>query len=160
MTGETLVLARQTLDIVPLVMRTIAVELRRGGHSLPASHFRLMSMLSHCPCNLSELARRQGVSLPTMSDSITLLVDRGLARREPDGRDRRVVNVELTEAGRRALDETQSLVEQGLAERLAGLSPDQLAGLAAGLNVLRLVTASAGSPDQVKAKDDLDAAAR
>ena len=98
MTPETLGLARQTLDIVPLVMRTIAAQVRRGGSSLAPSHFRLLDMLAHCPCNLSELARRQGVSLPTISDSITVLVDRGLVPGRPSGHDRRIVNLELTDS--------------------------------------------------------------
>ncbi len=147
MTAETLALARQTLDIVPLVMRAIALELRRGGHTLAPSHLRLLGMLAHCPCNLSELARRQGVSLPTMSDSITLLVDRGLVQRAPAAHDRRIVNVELTETGRHALDEMQSLVEQRMAELLAGLSSDQLDSLAAGLDVLRQVIETGGAAD-------------
>lgn len=160
MTAETLALARQTLDIVPLVMRAIALELRRGGHTLAPSHFRLLGMLVHCPCNLSELARRQGVSLPTMSDSITLLVDRGLVQRAPAAHDRRIVNVELTETGRHALDEMQSLVEQRMAELLAGLSSDQLDSLAAGLDVLRQVIQSASSPDICRGKEDTESAAR
>lgn len=158
MTTETLALARQTLNIVPLVMRTIAMEMRRGGHTLPPTHFRLMSMLVHCPCNLSELARRQGVSLPTMSDSITLLVDRGLAQRGPDARDRRIVNVELTEAGRQALDEMQSVMEQRMAELMDSLSPDQLIRLALGLEVLRQVIESANASSTFKGKEDLDSA--
>ena len=160
MSDQTLVLARQTLDIVPLVMRSIAMEMRRGGHSLPPSHFRLMSMLAQCPCNLSELARLQGVSLPTMSDSITLLVDRGLAQRGPDARDRRIVIVELTVTGRQALDEMQSLMEQRMAELLAGLSSDQLRKLAAGLEILHQVIESAGSPAMFKSKEDPESAAR
>ncbi len=155
MSPDTLGLARQTLDIAPLVMRIIVAEVRRGGSSLAPSHFRLLGMLAHCPCNLSELARRQGVSLPTMSDSITVLVDRGLARRAPSAQDRRIVNVELTESGRRALNEMQALVEQHVAEMLAGLSSDQLASLAAGLDVLRQVIRSAGPPEVCKGRPHL-----
>jgi DNA-binding MarR family transcriptional regulator len=147
MTDETLAVARRAMEIVPLVMRTITVELRRGGPALAPGHFRLLGMMAHCPCNLSELARRQGVSLPTMSDSITLLVDRGLAQRIPDPRDRRIVIVELTEAGRSALNEMQSQVESRVAELLAGLSAAQLASLAAGLDVLRQLVDSTYAPD-------------
>jgi DNA-binding MarR family transcriptional regulator len=159
MTAETLVLARRTLEIVPSVMRIIGMEMRRSGHTLPPAHFRLLGMLANCPCNLSELARRQGVSLPTMSDSITLLVDRGLAQRGPDARDRRIVHVELTESGRHALDEMQSLVEIRIAELMDGLSPDQVIRLAAGLEALHQVIQSANSPSTFKGKEDADAVA-
>ena len=45
---------------------------------------------------MSELARAQAVSLPTMSNSISAMVERGWVRREaPDG-DRRVVMIDVT----------------------------------------------------------------
>ena len=61
--------ARDILEIVPLVMRTVAAELRAAGELPAPAHFGLLVMLRTQPRTLTELAALQGVSLPTMSNS-------------------------------------------------------------------------------------------
>ena len=96
--------AREILEIIPLVMRTVAAELRAAGEMPAPAHFGLLSILSVRPRTLTDLASLQGVSLPTMSNSISAMVERGWVRREaPDG-DRRVVMIEVTPTGRAALE--------------------------------------------------------
>ncbi len=77
--------ARDILQIVPLVMRTVAAELRAAGELPAPAHFGLLSILSEQPRMLTELASIQGVSLPTMSNSISAMVDRGWVRRTAAG---------------------------------------------------------------------------
>src|ERR1051325_6362428 len=96
--------ARDILEIVPLVMRTVAAELRAAGEMPAPAHFGLLSILSERPRMLSELASIQGVSLPTMSSSISAMVDRGWVRRAAAGDDRRVAIIEVTATGRSALE--------------------------------------------------------
>ena len=96
--------AREILEIIPLVMRTVAAELRAAGEMPAPAHFGLLSILSVRPRMLTDLASLQGVSLPTMSNSISAMVERGWVRREaPDG-DRRVVMIDVTPTGRAALE--------------------------------------------------------
>ena len=78
--------AREILEIIPLVMRTVAAELRAAGEMPAPAHFGLLSILSVRPRMLSDLASLQGVSLPTMSNSISAMVERGWVRREAPGR--------------------------------------------------------------------------
>src|SRR6476646_4720359 len=91
--------ARDILEIVPLVMRTVAAELRSAGEMPAPAHFGLLSLLSARPRMLTELAALQGVSLPTMSNSISAMVDRGWVRRLAPESDRRVVIIEVTTTG-------------------------------------------------------------
>jgi DNA-binding MarR family transcriptional regulator len=137
MSVETDTLSRQVLEIIPLVMRTVAAEMRRTGHTMAPSHFRLLAMLARCPCNLSQLAERQAVSLPTMSNSITTLVERGWVKRTQVAYDRRVVLIELTPEGRMVLADMQHQVEARVAELLAPLSEAERDTLLVGLAVLR-----------------------
>mgnify|MGYP003705125993 CR=1 FL=1 len=60
----------EMLRIVPLVMRTVAAELRAAGEMPAPAHFGLLTVLGPHPRTLTELALLQGVSLPTMSNSI------------------------------------------------------------------------------------------
>jgi DNA-binding MarR family transcriptional regulator len=131
--------ARDILQIVPLVMRTVAAELRAAGELPAPAHFGLLSILSERPRMLTELASIQGVILPTMSNSISAMVDHGWVRRTPPGTDRRVVIIEVTVAGRGALERVAKAAEAHLAEVLAHLDPDARRRLHGGLGVLRKV---------------------
>ena len=129
--------AREILSIVPRVMRTIAAQLRTTGELPAPAHFGLLMMLSAQSRTLTEMASIQGVSLPTMSNSVSALVERGWVRRTAPPDDRRVVVVEVTPLGRTALDRVSRLAETHLAEILSPLDPNARRRLQAGLAVLR-----------------------
>jgi DNA-binding MarR family transcriptional regulator len=131
--------ARDILKIVPLVMRTVAAELRAAGEMPAPAHFGLLSILSERPRMLTELAAIQGVSLPTMSNSISAMVERGWVRRTAPGTDRRVVIIEVTGAGRAALERVARAAEAHLADVLAPLDLPSRRRLQNGLGVLRKV---------------------
>jgi len=137
MSTKTQIAVQQVLETIPLVMRALASELRRTEYGLAPVHFGLLVILAHSPRNLSELAEQQAVSLPTMSNSITTLVERGWVKRTRDPHDRRMVLVELTPAGREVLSEIQRQAEARVADILTPLSPTECDQLVAGLAVLR-----------------------
>jgi DNA-binding MarR family transcriptional regulator len=134
--------AREILKIVPLVMRTVAAELRAAGELPAPAHFHLLSMLSHQPRTLTELAALQGVSLPTMSNSISAMVQRGWVRRTATT-DRRVVIIQVTPAGKSAVDRVGRCAETHLADVLAPLDAGSRKRLQGGLGVLRKVFTNA-----------------
>jgi len=142
--------ARDILQIIPLVMRAVAAELRSAGELPAPAHFGLLSMLSQRPRSLTELASLQGVSLPTMSSSISAMVERGWVKREAADGDKRVVTVEVTAAGKAALERVARAAEGHLAEVLAPLDAPARRRLHGGLAVLRKVFTPAASPAERK----------
>jgi DNA-binding MarR family transcriptional regulator len=138
--------ARDILQIIPLVMRAVAAQLRSAGELPAPAHFGLLSMLSERSRTLTELASIQGVTLPTMSNSISAMVERGWVRRaQPDEADRRMVMVEVTASGKAALDRVARSAESHLAEVLAPLDVPSRRRLHNGLGVLRKVFTPAAS---------------
>ena len=131
--------ARELLEIMPLVMRAVAAELRAGGEMPAPAHFGLLMKLREQPRTLTELATHWGVSLPTTSNSISALAQRGWVRRNAPGKDRRVAVIEVTPAGRAALERVGRAAEAHLAEVLAPLDQTSRRRLRAGLAVLRNV---------------------
>jgi DNA-binding MarR family transcriptional regulator len=129
--------AREILRIVPLVMRTVATELRAGGEFPAPAHFGLLTMLSVQPRSLSELAGIQGVSLPTMSNSVRAMAERGWVKRTSPARDRRVAIIEVTATGRAVVDRVGRAAEAHLAQRLIPLDAASRRSLQAGLGALR-----------------------
>ena len=137
--------ARDILQIIPLVMRTVAAELRAAGELPAPAHFGLLSILSIRPRMLTDLASMQGVSLPTMSNSIRAMVEHGWVRRAlpaAPAADRRVVMIEVTATGRAALERVARSAETHLAEMLAPVDVTSRRRLHNGLGVLRKIFAS------------------
>ncbi|MBM3771699.1 MAG: MarR family transcriptional regulator [Acidimicrobiia bacterium] len=130
-------LAHEILRIVPLVMRTVAAELRAAGELPAPAHFGLLSVLAAQPhpLSLTDLAARQGVSPPTMSNSISALVARGWVRRSA-GKDRRQVRIEVTAKGRATVSRVGRSAERHLAELLEPVGDEARQRLGEGLQVL------------------------
>lgn len=136
-------IARQIMDIVPHAMRAMKSEMRQSRASMMPGHFRLLGMLSHRCWTLKELADRQGVSAPTMSNTITTLEERGWLTRTRSAEDRRAVVIQVTEEGKRTLEEAHRHAESHLAALLEPLDDAEREALAQGLKVLYRVFESA-----------------
>ena len=148
--------ARDILSIVPLVMRTVAAELRAAGELPAPAHFGLLSLLASqsTALTLTELAARQGVSLPTMSNTVSAMVGRGWVRRSAPATDRRIVRIEVTARGRATVRRVGRSAEGHLAELLDPLDDATRARLQAGLAVLLRVfaTGQAGRPGRARSR--------
>lgn len=144
---EPLVAARQVLQIIPLVMRVVAAELRSAPHVIVPAHYRLLHMLCRGSRNLSDMAEIQAVSLPTMSNTIDTLEERGWVVRTRSADDRRVVLVELTPAGRSVLEAVEQQAEERLAALLGLLSDEERRTLVDGLEILRRAFAGAAQDE-------------
>jgi DNA-binding MarR family transcriptional regulator len=128
--------ARRVVEVVPRVMRTLAQEFRNTGYLPAPVHCGLLVALAEGPYNLTELAEKHAVSLPTMSNSINTLVERGWVSRSRDADDRRMVVVELTPDGQAILDKTTYSVAGSVGRLLASLSPEECEQLLSGLEIL------------------------
>jgi len=99
------------------------------------------------PMTLGELAAREHVTPPTITRAVDKLELQGLVSRCADGRDGRIVRVEVTPAGRDRVDEIRSRRTAWLVERLHDLPPADLACLASAAPILARLT-DAGAADQ------------
>src|SRR6478672_10524583 len=73
--------------------------------ALTVQEFRALEFLASArPRKTKELAAYLGLAVNTVTDVVDGLERRGLAKRRRDDADRRVVRVELTEAGRAAAE--------------------------------------------------------
>jgi DNA-binding MarR family transcriptional regulator len=127
-----------------LVMRTVAADMRRSRRPLAPAQMGSLMRIGAGPCTMSDLARHQAVSLPTMSKSVDMLVRRGWAERGAAKQDRRQSMVRLTPRGRRVLADIQQRAERHVAETLAPLTPADRAQLSAALRMLTGVLSAPG----------------
>jgi DNA-binding MarR family transcriptional regulator len=91
------------------------------------------------PMSLAELAAAEQVKAPTMSRLVEALVREGLATREPDPANRRMVSIAATPQGVRLLEAGRRRRVQALTERLARLAESEQRALARAIELLERV---------------------
>lgn len=92
------------------------------------------------PLTLGDLATIEQVAPPTITKVVGKLEDAGFVARTVDGDDRRVVRVAVTAEGRRWLDDVRRRRRHWLTDRVRKLDDDEVARLAAAVDVLERLT--------------------
>jgi DNA-binding MarR family transcriptional regulator len=98
---------------------------RPSGDGLSLAQFHVLEPLADGPLTNRQLAEQAGVSSPTATRMLDLLVGRRLVTRLEDPVDRRAVLISLTPAGRDALTAKLAEVERGRRRVVAALEPDE-----------------------------------
>ena len=118
----------------------IAAQIRPAMTKLYVTYFRmaeqsdltgpqltiLTRLAEHGASRISEVARQEGIRMPTASNALHQLEHRGMVERIRDTSDRRGVRVQLTELGRTELKRVGDERTTYLAEMLSSLSPEKL----------------------------------
>ncbi len=131
-----------TLDDLPARLRLAVGRLNRrirvdSQAALPPLQTSVLATLAdHEPLRLSELARREAVTPPTMSRVLAALDDSGLLIRTPDPQDARSALVHLSDEGRETIVRVRTERTAMLAERIDRLDDDQRAALESALPAL------------------------
>jgi DNA-binding MarR family transcriptional regulator len=100
------------------------------------------------PCRLTELAAREGVTQPAMTQLIARLAEQDLVERLADPQDGRVVHVQLTDAGRKLIASRRAARADRVSGLLGALSPAERAALIAALPAMNAL-AAARADDQL-----------
>jgi DNA-binding MarR family transcriptional regulator len=137
--------ARDLLDSLPPVMWFMRKHMRKHRKGLSMPQFRALVRIDRQPhTSVSELAEHLAVSVPTASRVLAGLVDRKLLERKTNGRDRRVVAVQITTTGRSTLESARNATRKQMATALSALSDDQLRDIANATTALRQIFGSIG----------------
>lgn len=122
-----------------------------GDVSLPA--LGLLSRLAvDGSAGVSDLAARERVSQPAMSQMVDRLERAGLVARSPSPTDRRAVSVALTDAGAALLAERRASRAAALDHLVEAAPPGDADAIRQALPALvRLVAAAAGTPPRAPA---------
>jgi DNA-binding MarR family transcriptional regulator len=96
----------------------------------------LFSLQTAGPARITDLARAEHITQPSMTVLVSRLEQDGLVERRPDPGDGRVVNVAITSEGIAVLEQARAARSEALQARLARLTPAEHAALLAALPAL------------------------
>ncbi|REF34782.1 MarR family winged helix-turn-helix transcriptional regulator [Thermasporomyces composti] len=114
----------------------------RNLNALPHAALRVLGRLDELgQARISELAKADRCSQPTMSALVQRLEDHGLVRRISDPGDSRASLISLTEKGLGELRSARRQAGEALAQQLRQLPPSDLATLEAAVAVLQKLVA-------------------
>ena len=127
----------------PALLR-VGRELRREAREVGVSpeQVSLLVTIKYEPgIGVGQLAARERVSAPAMSNHVDRLERDGLAIRTPSAADKRRVGLTLTPEGQRMLRRVRSRRTAWLVSRLGRLDPRELAAIEAAVEPLSLLLA-------------------
>jgi DNA-binding MarR family transcriptional regulator len=103
-------------------IRQVAVE----QFGISVDQFHILRHIRRGRNSVSELAEVRDISRPAVSQSVDLLVSRGLIFRTTDIQDRRHIKLDLTADGNTLLDEIFGNTRQWMIEKFTDLSDDEI----------------------------------
>lgn len=112
-----------------------------GSGLTPSQLSALAAVHNNGPLTLGELAEQERVAPPSITKCVAKLEADGLLARAADPTDGRVSRVSVTKAGRSLVTETRRRKTAWLTSRIARLSAEEQARLAAALDVLEALHA-------------------
>lgn len=113
-----------------------------GITGLQSAQYRVLGVLMKAgTLPVSEIGRRLYISKPYMTALIDTLIEGGLVQRQPDLTDRRVINITITEQGKKYLKQSVSLYKKDLKELLSILGDADLEDLCTSLESLKAILA-------------------
>ena len=124
-------------------LHSLAIHLlrrvRRGDDAAGLSAPRLSALsvvIYRGPISLTELAKAESVTAPTMTRLVQALVKAGLVEKSVDESDNRAVLLRATDAGRQTLDLARARRLAAIEELLSRLDPDDASSVERAVSLL------------------------
>ena len=136
--------ASELLEVVPLIMKEIRSEIRsQRSPDLTIPQFRALAFIDRNKgASLSAVANHMGLTLPSTSRLVDILIARRLLTREDNPADRRRVKLGVTSRGLTILGNSRRGTLEYLAKKLNGIGADDRKVIIEGMAAVRRVFTS------------------
>lgn len=143
------IIIQKFIKIMPLFQKKLLkARCPHDKKNLTHSHMQIMVILKEQGKSpISEVAKRLLISTPNMTKLLNKLIDEELVERFPDTKDRRIINIDLTQKGNEYLHEKFQSVKSSFKDTLSTLSDEQLVKLDFSLTTLGEVLKEIRSED-------------
>jgi DNA-binding MarR family transcriptional regulator len=129
-------------NIMP-AMRKKLPKIQMGETTANLSHlnFAIMRILSEDGMTTTELARTLTIKKSQMTHLINQMVEMDIVKRIPDVKDRRVINLVLTDHGNTLMNNMDQQVRKVIKDKLSGLTSKELTEMMTALETMRNIVA-------------------
>jgi len=114
-------------------VRAVATE----SFHISVQQFHILRHIRKGIHSASELASVSQLSRPAISQSVDVLVEKGLITRHQRAQDRRYVELELTQSGVDMLDAIFRKNHRWMMQKMTSLSPEELGNILLGMKALK-----------------------
>ncbi|MFC1941700.1 MarR family winged helix-turn-helix transcriptional regulator [Chloroflexota bacterium] len=131
------------LSIPPLIRRSTRRKVFKTAFAgiegdISLSHFEIMKILNETgTMHIAEIGERLQIPKPQMTHLIDRLVALEMVERQADASDRRLINVVLTDRGKKMMDEHKNVIRSSFKDDLSSLTDEDLLELSVSLRKLR-----------------------
>jgi DNA-binding MarR family transcriptional regulator len=131
-------IAENILNVLPIFRRSSRnIDLDRVAEGLSHPHIMVMRMLEdHERLSVSVIGDKQFISRPQMTHIVDKLVSLGMVERTIDEDDRRVINVVLTDTGRKIMRQCDAIIRSSVKQSLSALDDKDIEEMSAALSKL------------------------
>ncbi len=128
--------AGTALKIFPFIGHLMDATMRVGDYPLSTVHFLVLLTLEEQAHTVGELAQHLSITNASMSNTLTVMEDRGWIVRTRSKKDRRIVTLELTETGREVMNGLQQQTVNFFINTFQKMSQSELEVIMSGLETL------------------------
>jgi DNA-binding MarR family transcriptional regulator len=131
--------AEKLMQFFPVFHRKVMkVWHTTSGAKQPQQYYLILGIvLKDGPLSMSDIGRRLGISRPNTTFLVKRLIEEGKLQREYDKRDRRIIKVSVTPAGKEFIRGYKKKVLEHLRKGLSELSAEEVEDLGASLDRLK-----------------------
>ncbi|MCK4863150.1 MAG: MarR family transcriptional regulator [Dehalococcoidales bacterium] len=133
---------RDLLSITPSIRRSIQRKLVRTAFAqieedITLPHLEIMHILKEEGTkHIAEIGERLQIPKPQMTHLIDRLQNLEIVIRQADTTDRRIINIMLTDKGRRIIEELDQVIKESIEAKLSILTEEELQELSVSLKRL------------------------
>lgn len=127
-------------ETVPPLWNTVRSHIRAAATAnfdITVEQFHILRFVRRGSESLSELAAAKNISRPAMSQAVEVLVKKGFLTRVQSSKDRRYVDLALTQAGNHLLDTVFKDTRIWMKERMSKLTVNELETISRAMEVMR-----------------------
>ena len=122
------------------------------GLPVTVGQYVILSLLKYMPkASSAELSRKSGVTPQTMSETITIFEDRGYILRKQSTEHKRILEISLTQIGRKLLEDCETMVDGVEGKLFADMAKDNVESLR---NTLKSILHTGEARPAKDAKED------
>lgn len=123
-------IAENLISIHPLLYKSISKPLRTKSSITPGGMFVMGSLKRHGILSMSDIGKCLSMPKPHITVIVDKLIEEGYVERQSDPKDRRLVNILLTEKGLKDFEDIKKSISENLKVKLSTLSDEELETLA------------------------------